>query len=185
MRKVAAFLLMMCAVFSLPAEDVDGVMKKIGYSFEEDLLGKDPPREQIEEYPISYFSRLEQLSLCEGGLTLSGNTGLIEIPSAFINSNGYFNTGGHVQHTDSNFNMQGTRYKSKKWEYIGHLNYGFRRNAECGVNVVSVKNSITSSLTNVHYVIRKDFATFNIKWTTPYKGKAVAFGAQVTNLSNE
>ncbi|MDD2714648.1 MAG: hypothetical protein PHW04_02010 [Candidatus Wallbacteria bacterium] len=167
------------------AEQVDDALQQIGYSYKDEILNKQKPPADDEQYPVSYFSRLAELSLGDGGLCLSGCTGLIELPTAFIASHGYCNVAGHMLYSDGDFNLQGAAYQSKKWEYIGSLNYGVRKNTECGVNFISVNNDISSIPANVNYSIRKEFATFHFKLATPYKGKAVAFGGQYTNLSNE
>ena len=185
MKKLIVLYIISMFIFPLFASEADEMMNKIGYKFKDELNGNNNESTRVDDYPITYFSKLEQLSMCEGGLSLSGNTGLIELPSAFIVSHNYYNIGTHLLYTNNYFNMQNTRFKSKKWEAVTHLNYGFRRNAECGLNIINVKNDIKGELTNYFYRIRKDFVTFNIKWSTPFKGKAVAFGIQYTNLTNE
>lgn len=187
MKKPLSFFLILVLSVFLYGENTTEMLKNIGYEYSDDILfDKQPDSEHpASGAPLSYFTRLEQLSLCEGGVSLSGSTGLIELPTAFISSHGFFNANSHILYTDSNFSMQNTRYSSEKLEFVTNLNYGFRRNAECGFNVINVKNDIVSTLSNFNYRVRKDFVTFNIKWSTPYKGKAVAFGAQYTNLTNE
>lgn len=176
------FVFMLFIGVFLYSDDFD-IMHDIGYSddvFEINNTGRTYDKDgDLTPYSIT---SLERLSLCEGGLTLSGNTGLIELPSAFIVSDGYYNTGFHFTYTNADILFKDNIIRSKKWESIVHINWGVTQNTECGLNLVHIKNNL-SGINN--YDLRHNFATFNVKWSIPYKGKAVAFGVQFTNLTDE